>query len=404
MIIAKVFVPKSFGEYSFMMAQSLLFSIISDLGIRNILNRTAAIDEIEVVNKYFSLTIVSGFMVNMFLVIIYILYSVIVGGLDMIPILSIGFYSYALFLSNSLESIYLGKQIVLPTIFSNITTSVLWLLFVIIFIDNQMNIDLFFFIFSLIFYLKPIYLIFILYKKHDFRFCTTRFHLEFKSLFVKALPFFGLTLVALPANNLALMFLASNSTLDQVGFFTLAQKFTIPVSMVLTILYTSISPNLNRMWVTDKIRFKRMIIRIVVNFVIIGSICVSVAILFVSPIFKLFFSTQYDGVLIIIEFQIWYVFLFGIVSLLGTIFTAMHEDSLLFRLSLANCLIITPILWIGSMYNGIGLSYAYLFGLLVFLVLEWLIFVKKTDIPLKVNLIWLLPLSFILFELYFRSN
>lgn len=392
MIIAKVFKPELFGIYSFMMAQSMLLAVIADLGIRTILIRTAANGNTSLLNRFLSIATVSGLIVNFILFFIYLAYNFFFGELSFFQIVLISFYSITLSYSNSIDSVYLGKQNMLPTVLTNILTSVFWLFFVVFILNGNVSINLFFLIFILIFAVKPLILSIMLYLKFKIRFEIINFVLDFKSVFLQALPFFGLALISLPANNLSNNFLAFNSTIDQVGFFSLSQKFTSPVSMVLSILFTSLFPNLSILWSKSEENFQRIIIKSVPAFILFGTFLVTLFLVIIDPVFKLFFSAHYYSVLVILKLQIWYVFLFGVASLIGTILTATHQDKLLFKMAVLNSVIITPILWFGSKYGSFGLSIGYLAGFTFFLAVEWSIFTKKLKIPIKVNYVWLFPL------------
>jgi O-antigen/teichoic acid export membrane protein len=311
-------------------------------------------------------------------------------------------YSVTLSFSNSIESVYLGKQNMLPTVVTNILTSIFWLLFVVFILNGAVSINVFFLVFILIFALKPLILSIILHNKFKVRFDLSNFKLDSKSVFLQALPFLGLALISLPANNLANNFLAINSTIEQVGFFSLSQKFTSPVSMILSILFTSLFPNLSILWSNRKEDFQRIIFKSIPVFILFGTFLVAIFLAVIGPVFKMFFSAHYDSALIILKLQIWYVFLFGIASLIGTILTAMHEDKLLFKMALLNSVIITPFLWVGSIYGGLGLSRGYVAGFVIFLILQWIVFTNKIQMPLKINYVWLAPIGvFIIYNGYY---
>jgi len=405
MIIAKVFKPELFGVYSFMMAQSMLLAVIADLGIRNILIRTAANGSNAILNSYLSVATVSGLIANSFLFIIYLTYNFFFGELSFFQVVLISLYSIVLSYSSSVESVYLGKQKMLPAVVTNILTSIFWLLFVVFILDGDISINLFFLVFILIFALRPLMLLIILYKKFNYQFEINNFRLDFISVFIQAMPFFGLALFALPANNLANNFLAYNSTFEQVGFFSLSQKFTSPVSMVLTILFSSLFPNFTILWSDNKNDFQRIICKSVPVFILFGTFLVALFLLIIDPVFKMFFSVHYYGVLGILKFQIWYVFLFGVASLIGTIFIAMHEDKLLFKMAVLNSVIIIPFLWAGSYYGGLGLSLGYLIGFTIFLIIEWFVFANKLGMPIKSNYVWLFPiLVFVIYNAFYFYN
>lgn len=405
MIIAKVFKPELFGTYSFMLAQSMLLAAIADLGMQTIIIRTATSDSKNILNRYLSTSIVSCLIANFFLFVIYVTYNSFFGELTLAQILLIGIYSIAVGFNNNIDSVFLGKQRMLPSVMANMFTSIVWLLFVVLILNESISINLFFLVFVFIYVLKPIILTVILFYQYDVRFELDRFKKDFKSLYLQSLPFFGLALISLPANYLANNFLVLNSSIDQVGFFSLAQKFTSPISMVLSLMFMSLFPNVSILWSNSKDDFKRIILKSIPGFIVFGTLLVVFFLIVIDPIFKMFFSVQYYSSIIILKLQIWYVFLFGVASLIGTILTAMHQDKLLFKMAALNAIIITPLLWIGSKYGGLGLSIGYLTGFVLFLAIQWMIFAKKIGIPSKINYVWLFPiLMFLLFNAFYFCN
>lgn len=401
MIITKVFKPDLFGTYSFMMAQAMMLAVIADLGMRTIVIRSAANGCGNLLNRYLSITIVSGLIGNFLLFFLSLLYNLFFGELLLIQIALISLYSITLSFSNSFECVYLGKQKMLPIVGTNILTSTIWLLFVFL-LNGPISINLFILVFILIAALKPLMLSVTLYNKFGIRFDISNFILDLKSVFKQALPLLGLALLALPANNLANNFLAFNSTIEQVGFFSLSQKFTNPVSMILSILLTSVFPNLSILWANNNGDFQRIIFKSIPTFILIGTTLVAVFLFLINPVFKILFSVKYYNVIEILKLQIWYVFLFGIASLIGTILISMNEDKLVFKLALLNSIIMTPLLWIGSSYGGTGLSIGYLTGFVVFWSVEWMIFIRKVNMPIQINYVLIAPIGlFVIYIIYY---
>lgn len=404
MVITKIFKPDLFGIYSFMVIQSMLLAAIAGLGMQTILIRAAASDS-DQLNRIFSIKVVSILIANVVLLVFYYFYNVFYGELTFIQVLLISLFSVVSGYNTSVESVFIGIQKMLPIAIANIINSIIWLLFVVLIFDNSISINLFFLIYIIIYSLKPIQFTANLFYKFKLRFEVSNYLKEFKFVFIQALPFWGLILVSLPANYLANNFLAYNSNIEQVGFFSLSQKFTSPITIVLTLMFTALFPNISVLWLKSKEDFQRIIYKSVPAFIFTGTLFVTLFLIIIDPVFKLFFSENYYSTLVILKFQIWYVFLYGLASLIGTILTAMNEDKLLFKMALLNTLIITPILWFGSKYGGIGLSIGYVLGCFIYLTLNWFIFAKKTKIPLKLNKVLIAPLAvFIIFNAYYLYN
>lgn len=401
MLIAKVFQPELFGTYSFMVVQSMLLAAIADLGMKTIIIRVAASATSEL-NKTLSINVISTILSNFLLFFFYFTYNNFFGELTLLQVILICLNSIAYGYNTSIESVFLGKQKMLPIATANIINSIIWLLFVVLILDESLSINLFFFVYILIYSLKPIQLTLKLYYKFDVRFKVDSIWQDFKVIFLKALPFWGLVIFSLPANYLANNFLVYNSGIDQVAFFSLSQKFTSPISMVLSLMLTSLFPNISVLWINNKEGFQRIMFKGLPLFILLGTFLVTLFLMVIDPIFKMFFSSHYYSALIILKYQIWYIFLFGVASLIGTILTAMHQDKLLFKMAVLNSIIMTPFLWIGSKYDALGLSFAYLLGFSVFLTIQWIVFTKKIELPSKFNYVWLIPMFvFVLYNVFY---
>ena len=303
MIITKVYKPELFGLYSFITIQTILLASIADLGMRTITIRSAATDN-EKLNNIFSINIISMLGANVVLIVLYYFYNLYYGELTIIQLFLVCLSSIANCYNTIVESVFLGKQKMLPVAIANVLNSTIWLLFVVLVFDSSISIDLFLLVSILIYVLKPIQLTIKLYNKYNVRFDTSNFTREFKVIFLQALPLWGLVLLSLPANFLANNFLSYNSGITEVGFFSLSQKFTSPISIVLTLMFTALFPNISLLWLNNKTDFKRIINKSIPLFILFGTFLVTVFLILIEPIFKLIFLEKYYPVLIILKFQL----------------------------------------------------------------------------------------------------
>jgi O-antigen/teichoic acid export membrane protein len=399
-LITKIFNPSIFGKFSYMIAQSLLLSTIGDLGIRFIAVRNIARDNSEQ-NKILSISLISIVFSNVFLFFPFLIYNHYVQTLTFSQVGLVSLCSFVSCLSVISEFAFMGRQKMGAIAISNTLYSSIW--FILIFTLNRLNIhfslETLFTLYILTSLVKPITLFIVLRKNYLLKLVLYNFWYSYSALIKQSLPFFALVLVALPANYLTNNFLEINSTISEVGIFSLAKKFTLPISMILGVMLNALFPNLSILWHENKTRFNQLINKGVPIFIIVSGILAFAMVIIVGPTFSLFFSKEYYDAVFVSRVQVWYAILMAISSLIGTIWAAMNKEKLALKAALINTLINTPILWFGSKYGSFGLSIAYVISTAVFMIILWIMFLRANKVKIKYSLVWLIII--LLFSLSF---
>jgi O-antigen/teichoic acid export membrane protein len=214
---------------------------------------------------------------------------------------------------------------------------------------------------------------------------------SFKTSSIKLLkqswPYFVLVLLNLPYNYLTNNFLDINSSKTQIGYFNLSQKLMSPVSLVITFSLSALFPNLSNLWMSDQEKFKNAINTGVRLFFLVALTMCFVYTSFAEFIIKLFFSAKYFSIISISQMQIWFVFLMGINSFIGTIWGATNNERMLVKSSIINAVISLPMLYYGSKFGALGLSYGYVVSFAIFEVYLWIDFKKSINLKIKQDLL-----------------
>ncbi|MFZ4456097.1 MAG: oligosaccharide flippase family protein [Bacteroidales bacterium] len=386
--VTKIFRPESFGLFSYMISQSLLLATVADLGIRNIAIRTIARD-ISLKNKIISTSVISILISNFVLYLIYYIYNYKFGSLSNTQVLLVSISSFVICLSAITEYAFIGLQKMANIAMSGIAYSLIWLTIVLLLRGHEISINLLFLFYISTTAIKPLILGVKLILKFNLKLELANFFSNYKILLKESSPYWGLVLVALPANYLANNFLEINSTIDQVGYFSLATKFALPISMILNVLLSALFPNISVIWASDPDRFNRLVNKSVPIFIITGGILAFFLTIILKPIFNIFFASEYLSAVLICKIQVWYTVLMGCCSLIGTIWGAMNKEKLAFKMAIINSIINTPLLWFGSKYGGYGLSIAYVLSFAIFMVLLWVTFLKTNYLKKRSSFAWL---------------
>ncbi len=388
--IARVFRPDDYGIYTFLITQAFLLYTLGELGIRSIVIRTIARNKMTTGSVVYNGMLLRGSCVLLFFG-CYVLYNYIGGSLSAIQLMLILFFALSYCISNLFEAAFWGHEKMLPPALINVTTSLIWLALVYLLPSAYLTVNGLFFIYFLInlitgfsFYVILRKLNLLIGKKEPFVSSTV-------ALLRESWPYFSLILLNLPISYLSNNFLDINSSNDEIGYFNLAQKLTSPVSLIIGFSLSAIFPNMSSLWLKDQPRFARLVSSGVKIFLLFAVVVCFVFTLFAKEVVLLFFSEEYFPVIDVCRLQIWYVFLMGFNSLIGTIWGATNKEKLLFTSGLINALISTPLLYWGSFHGALGLSYGYVISFAIFEFYLWFLFRKtvKTRIS-QAGLIWLL--------------
>ena len=384
--ITKLLLPAEYGKYTFMIIQAQLIATIADLGMRNIIIRDVARSKKM---KLFVPAFIIIILSNTIILSLYCCYNAFWGVFSVSQLAVIGLYSFIFCIVNLCDGLLIGMEKMFPLSVIGILFSLIWLIFVWLLPQNTISIELLFISSLLLLLFKCIALIIQLKVIEKVKLFYSITKKNISDLVKSSLPYFGLVLVALPANYLANNFLQINSTIDQIGFFSLGQKLTSPLTMLFGILFSALFPNISILWESNKDKFFSVLNKGVVYFILFASGGAFLFSVLIKPVFLLFFPDKYMVSVDICKTQIWFVCLMGICSLAGIVWGAMNKERLAFKMAVLNAAMNIPILWIGSKSGAMGLSVGYVVSFSLFMCFLWPVFVKTNKISKKKSFVWI---------------
>lgn len=388
--VTRILAPDDYGLFTFMAAQGLLITTIGDLGIRNIVIRSIA-RNYERTNDLVFNGIILRALALIVVSFLYVAYNYFLGSLTQEQLILIFVFSFINCFSNLFENAFIGHEKMLPVSLVGIVHSVLWFLAVYTLPAEMLTPNFLFTIFLGLHLAKAAILFGFLKRYGLFVGKVQNFWNSSKTLLKESWPYFALILVMMPFTRFSNNFLDINSTIDEVGYFNLAQKLIGPVSMVLDFALAAIFPNLSALWVKDKGKFNQFISSGFQYFMLIGLVLCFLFSLFVPEVVRLLFSANYQPAILVCQMQIWYLFLTSLDSFVGTILGATNKEKIILRLGIVNATVATPILFFGSQYGALGLSYGYVISFGLFQFYLWYVFRKSLKIKVVGSTyIWLL--------------
>lgn len=401
--ITKILLPDDYGLYTFIITQGTLLLTIADLGIQTIIVRSIARDP-EKTNDLVINGIILRTLALIFLSVLYILYNYFLGNLSDLELILVFSFSLISCIGKLFEIVYIGNQKMLPPSIINLIYGVIWFAIVFLLPISLFSINNLILIFLAINIFKNLSFYFSLKIQNLLIGKVNNFWISSKSLILESWPYFALTLVMLPYRKFSNNFLDINSTIEEVGFYNLSEKFIGPVSMILDIALIAIFPNLSSLWVSNIDKFKTFISEGFKYYMLLGILMAFLFTMFAYEILGFLFPPSYLPAVIVCQLQIWFLLLSSIDSLIGTILGATDNEKKILKLGIINSIFSTPILYYGSKFGAMGMSIAYLSTFSIFQFYIWYVFKKSVGINVKDKiLMWSLALGLFVVS-YFLVN
>lgn len=380
--ITNLFSPESYGSYTFMQSQASLLFVVADLGITNVIIRSIARDNFRTNDLIFNGAIIRLLSV-LILSAVYILYNHFLGNLTSVQMFYVFSFAFINCIAHLFEIAFLGNQKMLPTSLINLAYSIVWFLIVYIVPFKYTDVTILFGAFVVVNLLKAIASFFVLKYQKLLVGQIQKLSISCKGLLKESWPYFSLVLILTPVNYLSNNFLSLNSNIVQVGYFNLSQKLMLPINLVLSFAFSAIFPNLSSLWIKDEKKFYHIVSIGFKYFMVATSIMCFLFTFFIREIVLLIFKASYLPAVQVCQLQVWFVFLMGINSLIGTILGAVNKEKIILKLGIVNALISTPMLYWGSKYGAVGLSYGYVISFAVFEFYCWAQFKKIIAVQIK---------------------
>ena len=390
--ITRIFSPAEYGLFTFIMAQGLLLLAMADLGIRHILIRTIARDPSRTNDL-----MVNGALLKVTatvtLILCYLIYNSQLGSLTGVELMLLFAFTLLSSLAHLLETVFLGHEKMLPISLINLSYSAAWFLVVLLSPEASLSVVNLFLLFLGLNVFKVLVLWRVLSWYTLLIGKVGRFWQSSRALLLESWPYFSLVLILMPVNHFSNNFLDINSTADEIGYFNLSQKLLGPVTLVIGFALSAVFPNLSALWTKDRDRFYQIVSSGFKFFMLPALVLCALFTLFAREVVVILFTSDYLPAVKVCQLQVWFVFLMGVNSLIGTILGATNNEKLLLKLGVANAILSTPMLYVGSKFGALGLSYGYVISFAIFEIFLWIVFRKALRVRIEADaLLWILAI------------
>ena len=396
--IARSLDPVLFGTYNLLQLHVSIFVVIASFGVRNILIRSIARNK-DIIKKLFFFALIIRAAGVLLAFILFGIYFMLEKQYDNLLFYFVLQCILSSVLFDLFESVAFGLEKMEFSGIINLLSAFCWLLTILLIPKNQLSLSLIFGLFVLFNTIKTLLYFFSIYKVEFIKnfkseqFSKDRF-IEFSK---ECFPYYYLALFTLLSNQIPILFLEYRSGVAQIGYFNIASKILMPINLVLTTALAAIFPNLSRLFILN---YPQFIKNVKIVFILITVFCIAGAFgvtLFRKEVIFLLYGLKYSSSGLVLGYQCWYIAIYSLVCLIGTILGAINRQKELSYLSIVSTLIQVPILWYGSKYGAQYLSAAFLVATCITLLLHIFMINRYLKNELNVSFYLKILIPFILF-------
>jgi O-antigen/teichoic acid export membrane protein len=377
--LARQLQPVGYGMLNLVFLQSGIFAILAMYGLRFVIirhiarNRQDAFkifqvsNQIRLISTTLALLIAIGY--NLLQSVQLVSHGALIALLVIIVFQSIW---------DSIESVAFGFEKMQASGYINLVFTVVWIIELYAIPNHLFTVSTLLFTYVINQVLKTILYYFwlrvnVLKLSNSYSFNGFNDH---KLLLQQSHYYLMLAILALVINQLPILLLQFNSTVEQIGLFNLGNSLLSPLQMMLNMLLTALFPMLARLSIDNQQLFAKRI-KILLNIIIIAGIwgCLCFA-LFSDDVVSILYGAAYATSAKIIVIQCWFTVLFAISSTIGTVLNAYDKQKRLTQISLIYAIISAPIFYYGTKHGAIGLAWAFVIAAFINMSYQWIIFRK----------------------------
>ena len=384
--LARLLEPKGYGFFNLVFLQATIFSIIASYGLRLVIIRQIGRNR-EDAKKIFLISSQIRFFTTLISIFFAIGYNLFLVNASQSL-----FFLFAVILWDTIECVTFGYEKMIPSGYINLIFTFIWITEVYLIPVNSFSILKVTYFYILNQFIKTI-IFYIWTNKYILKFSffkTDKYNgfSEYKIILKQASFFFIISVFTAFQNQIPILLLQLNSSVDQIGLFNLGNRILSPMQLMLNTLLTAIFPMLSRIAIHDPIKFKiriKSLLNITILFGVWASFCFA---LFSRDLISLLYGEAYINTSKIILTQCWFTLMFAIFCIIGTVLSAFDKQRLLAILSMIYTLISFPIFYFGSKFGAIGLSISFVIAAFINMTYHWIYFIKllKKGISIEYSL------------------
>jgi len=380
--LARQLQPEGYGVFNLIALQASIFSIIACYGLRLVIIRHIARNNNDA-RKVFVLSGHIRIVTTAISLILVFFYNLVYSQESLSALLVLAVMALIVFQTSwdTIESIFFGFEKMETSGIINFIFTLIWIAEIYFIPNNKFTVETLTFAFLINQGLKSLLYYFLVHISIFKKLPPTTFtnYAEHVDLIKQSNFFFVLAIFSSIQNQIPILLLQFNSTVDQIGLFNLGNRILSPLQMMLNLLLASLFPMLSRLAIDNKPLFAirvKSLMNIIIFSGILGSVLFA---LFSNDVVHLLYGDAYKTSAKVILIQCWFTVLFAIFCTIGSVLSALDKQKLLSQLSIIYSVTAFPIFFIGAKYGAIGLAWAFVIAAFINMTYHWVIFRNSLD-------------------------
>lgn len=375
--LARLLQPEGYGLYNLVMVQAEIFAIVAAFGLRYVIVRHVARNKGDS-RLTFRISNQIRLITTSIAVLCLLAYNFLRAENSLAPqfLYFLGLLVIFKTLWDSIESIAFGNERMEGSAFINLFFTSLWVTAVYIIPKANFSIEILLTVFVINEAFKSFAYYLWLNRKIFRSIAPSVDRKEINHMFFarQSTYFFILAVFTTLQNQVPILLLDINSTVDQIGIFNLGNRILGPMQMILAVLLTSIYPSLSRLAFEDKELFTTRMKNILNLLLIVGIWACFCFTLYSREVVLLLYGIEYIDSARVILIQCWFTMLYSIFSAIGTTLMSFDKQRVMAILSIIYGTLAFPVYFIGSKYAAIGLAWAFVIAAFLHMTYHWIVF------------------------------
>lgn len=382
MLLARKLSPEGYGMFNTITALAAIFAAFAmSVSAKEVVLREITLFPKSTLNIFRNVFTIRTIATIVAIIILYI-YQLTKGELDSLIVVITSVIVVATVFWDFAESIAFGHFVTKFTTIIGISTSIVWLIVVVIYPKQEINILYIIGIYALLFLLRAIIYLLLSY----FKFAKNNLQkteIGKKEILTMSMPYLWMRIVGVVNTQIPILLLSEYSGAEEVGFFSVGDRFVLPISLAVNTGLQAMFPFLTKLYKENTEKFKRKIVDTFIFVLIIGG-AISILLTLSSEFWlPLMLGDAYMKAIDVFNLQAWFAVLLSFDLVLSTVLSTSYRQKVLAKIMTVDIFIVFPLLYFGTKYGADGMASAKLIGALI--TVFYHIFV--VSYVLKINLI-----------------
>ena len=260
------------------------------------------------------------------------------------------------------ESIAFGHFVTRITTLLNITGSLTWFVVVILLPSKSLSLNIVIYSYSVIYVFRSIVYLIIVHRKFIVLNISEKTEKTIRGVVLLSMPFLWMRLIATFSSEIPLLILNENSGSSEVGYYSVGNRFVMPITLAVTTGMRALFPFLTKLYHDDQERFRKKLDNGFSYIFIAGAIIAFLLTTTTELWLTLLFGDKYLLAALPFNYLAWFGVVLSFDLLLSNVLVAANNQRLLAIITTIDILIVFPLLFYGSNFGAEGMAKFKLIG------------------------------------------